>query len=105
MIYLENDKTNKLIFAETLPRNFVFYLKHKQNRNEYSIAALNDLVVNTETFIHINNLDAGEYIYKLLVDGIVYETGIAKVISSNIPTVKMLERDIVGKKFKMLKKE
>lgn len=105
MIHLENNIVNKLIFAETLPRNFVLYLKHKGNRNEYSIAALNDLMVNTQTEIYISNMDAGEYVYKLLVDGVVYETGIAKIISSTIPIVKMLERDVEGPKRKMLKKE
>ena len=40
-----------------------------------------------------------------LVDGVTYETGIAKIISSTIPIVKMLERDVQGPKRKMLKKE
>lgn len=105
MIHLENDITNKLIFAETLPRVYTFYIKHKGNRNEYSIAALNDLMVNTQSEIFISGMDPGEYIYKLMVDGVVYETGIAKIISSTIPVVKMLERDVQGPKRKMLKKD
>lgn len=107
MIHLENNKLNKLVFVETMPRIYVLYLKHKGSRHEYSIAAQNDIISSTETSLYLNDFEPGEYIYKLLYNNIVYETGIAKMIDK-LPEPKQFkeyEKEPTITKFKMHKKE
>ena len=79
MLHLFNDSLNTVALDSALPHNWTFNIVHKQTKREVSYAMTNLLIDNTKSEIFISDLPTGEYIYKAIADGAIYETGVAKI--------------------------
>ena len=100
MIHIRNNYTNNLVFVETLPSGYTLNLKHNVTKEEYNLTLINELTINTQSNIYINNMNAGEYTYKLISDNYTYETGLCKIASDILTVIKTHKKTNIGFKTK-----